>query len=125
LLYFEDVSNPCGNRPCGACLNPKNRAAEQKQFLQGFKDRSYASTRFFKTKNIEDSTSRYVDAEPRIQPAPVVVPVAPVEKAPPAAESIQTDTLERRLDALKRIYEKNLISKEDYEKKKSEILNEL
>jgi len=26
---------------------------------------------------------------------------------------------------LKRIYEKNLISKEDYEKKKAEILNEL
>jgi hypothetical protein len=125
LLYFEDVSDTCGNRPCGACLDSKSRPAEQKQFLQGFTDRSYASIRFLKMRTIEDTTSRYVDAEPKMPPAPVVVPVAPVEKAPPVVESIKTDTLERRLDALKRIYEKNLISKEDYEKKKAEILNEL
>lgn len=133
VLYFEDVSNTCGNRPCGTCLDPKNRTAEQKQFLQGFTDRSYASIRFLKTRTIEDTTSRYVDAEPKMQsapaekvrPAPVVVPVAPVEKAPPVAESIKADTLEKRLEALKRIYEKQLISKEDYEKKKAEILHEL
>jgi len=133
VLYFEDVSNTCGNRPCGTCLDPKNRTAEQKQFLQGFTDRSYASIRFLKTRTIEDTTSRYVDAEPKVQPAPaekvrpapVVVPVPPAEKAPPVAESIKADTLEKRLEALKRIYEKQLISKEDYEKKKAEILNEL
>ena len=33
--------------------------------------------------------------------------------------------LEKRLEALKRLYEKKLISKEDYEKKKAEILKEL
>ena len=143
VIYFEDVSDTCGNRPCGACLDSKSRTAEQKQFLQGFTDRSYASIRFLKTRTIEDTTSRYVDAEPKMQPvpaekvqpvpaetekvrpAPVIVPVAPVEKAPPVAESIKADTLEKRLEALKRIYEKNLISKEDYEKKKAEILNEL
>jgi len=132
VLYFEDVSNTCGNRPCGACLDPKDRTAEQRQFLPGFTDRSYASIRFLKTKTVEDTTSRYVDAEPKVQPAPFetvrpapVVPVAPVEKAPPDAQSIKIDTLEKRLEALKRIYEKNLISKEDYEKKKAEILNEL
>jgi hypothetical protein len=125
VLYFEDVPNTCRNQPCGACLSPKNRTAEQKQFLQEFTDRSYASIRFLKTRTIEDTTSRYVDAEPRMQPAPVVVPVAPVEKAPPIAESIKADAVEKRLEALKRIYEKNLISKEDYEKKKAEILDEL
>ena len=128
LIYFEDVSNACGNRPCGTCLDSKNRSAEQKQFLQEFTDRSYASIRFLETKTIEDTTSRYVDTEPKMQPAPAgipVAPVAPVEKAPPVAESIKADTLEKRLEALKRIYEKNLISKEDYEKKKAEILNEL
>ena len=126
LLYFEDVSNTCGNRPCGACLDSKNRTAEQKQFLQEFTDRSYASIRFLKTRTIEDTTSRYVDVEPKMQPAPVekVQPV-PAEKTPPVAESIKADTLEKRLEVLKRIYEKNLISKEDYEKKKAEILNEL
>jgi hypothetical protein len=133
LLYFEDVSNTCGDRPCGTCLDSKNRTAEQKQFLQEFTDRSYASIRFLKTRTIEDKTSRYVDAQPKMQPtpveqvrpAPVVVPVAPVEKAPTVVESIKADTLEKRLEALKRIYEKNLISKEDYEKKKTQILNEL
>jgi hypothetical protein len=133
VSYFEDVSNVCGNRPCGTCLDPNTRTAEQKQFLQEFIDRSYASVRFIKTKNIEDTTSRYVDAEPKIQPvptekmrpAPAIIPAAPIEKAPPVAETTHTDTLEKRLEALKRIYEKNLISKEDYEKKKAQILKEL
>jgi hypothetical protein len=145
VLYFEDASNTCGDRPCGTCLDLRSRTAEQKQFLQGFTDRSYASIRFLKTRTIEDTTSRYVDAEPKVQPAPPEkvqqalpervqpapaekvrsAPVAPVEKTPPVAESIKTDTLEKRLEALKRIYEKNLISKEDYEKKKAEILKEL
>jgi hypothetical protein len=133
VLYFEDVSNSCGNRPCDTCFDPKTRTVEQKQFLQGFIDRSYSSIRFLKTKTVEDTTSRYVDAEPKIQPVPtekvrstpVVVPVAPVEKAPPVTGSIKADTLEKRLEALKKIYEKNLISKEDYEKKKAEILSDL
>ena len=126
LHYFEDVSNTCGNRPCGACLDSKNRTAEQKQFLQEFTDRSYASIRFLKTRTFEDNTSRYVDVEPKMRPAPVEkVQSVPAEKAPPVVESIKADTLEKRLEALKKMYEKNLISKEDYEKKKAEILNEL
>jgi hypothetical protein len=166
LLYYEDVSNTCGNRPCGTCLDPKSLTAEQQQVIQGFNDRSYASTRFLKTRTIEDTTSRYVDAEPKMQPAPagqiqpkpapveraqpapverirpapvaapaapaekappapLVVPVPPVEKAPPVAVPVKADAVEKRLEALKRIYERNLISKEDYEKKKAEILNEL
>lgn len=129
VLYFEDLAKTCGNLPCGACLDSKNLSAEQKLFLQGFADRSFASIRFLKAKAFEDTTSRYVDSELKTQPAPVqvaprVAQPAPAEKAPPASESIQTDALEKRLEALKRIYEKNLISKEDYEKKKAEILKE-
>lgn len=119
---------------------------------------------------MEDTTNRYVDTEPKVQPAPVekvqpkpapiekvqpapvekalpspvekvqpapaekvqpkpapvekVQPV-PVEKASPAVEPTKTDAVEKRLEALKRLYEKNLISKEDYEKKKTEILKDL
>ena len=131
ILYFEDATPACGSGPCGACLDSQNRAAEQKQFLQGFADRSFASTRFLRTKTVEDTTSRYVDTEPRLQPAPVqvvppvVVPLAPAEKATSSvSEPIKIDPLEKRLEALKRVYEKNLISKEDYEMKKSEILKE-
>ena len=161
ILYFEDLSETCANRPCGACPEPAGSTAEQKRFLQGFTDRSFASIRFLKTRSVEDTTSRYVDAEPkvqpapagpavlpapvervrpvppperaqpapveRMQPAPVVAPAAPAAKAPPApiADPARLDNLEKRLEALKRIYEKKLISKEDYEKKKAEILEGL
>ena len=64
-----------------------------------------------------------------VQPALVekVRPV-PVEKTPSVVESGKTDStdrMEKRLEALKRLYEKKLISREDYEKKKAEILKEL
>jgi hypothetical protein len=127
ILYFEDATPACGSGPCGACLDSQNRTAEKKQFLQGFADRSFASIRFLRTKALEDTTSRYVDTEPKVQPPPVQVappvdPPAPAEILPPVSEPVKMDTLEKRLGSLKRVYEKNLISKEDYEKKKAEIL---
>ena len=73
VIYFEDASTTCGNRPCGTCLASKSRSAEQKQFLQEFTDRSFASIRFQETKTIEDTTSRYVDGVPKAQPAPAVI----------------------------------------------------
>ena len=76
ILYFEDVSTACANQPCGTCPDPASRTAEQKQFLQGFTDRSYASMRFLKTRTVEDTTSRYVDVEPKVQPAPAKDPRA-------------------------------------------------
>jgi hypothetical protein len=53
---------------------------------------------------------------------------SPIIQSPPVVETGKagaTDTAEKRLEALKRLYEKELISKEDYEKKKAEILKEL
>ncbi len=164
ILYFEDVSDVCGRQACAACLDPAGRTAEQGVFVRGFTDRSYASIRFLKTRTVEDTTSRYMDAEPKAQPLPV--PPPPVEPlrpkpapermqqpldrrpaptgerplpspvvAPPAertlpaapviAEPGKAEALEKRLEALKRLYERNLISKEDYEKKKAELLKEL
>jgi len=117
VIYFEDASTACGSRSCGTCLASKNRSAEQKQFVREFTDRSFASIRFIETKTVEDTTSRYVDSVPKAQPAPAgMAPIYGPSKA---------DTVEKRLEALKRIYEKNLISQEEYEKKKTEILNEL
>ncbi len=138
LLYFEDLTGTCGNRPCGTCLEPKNRTAEQRQLIDGFTERSFASIRFLRTRMVEDTTSRYVDAEPKTQPTPVqpapaekapltpvAVPAPPVETRAPIAEPARLDAVEKKLEALKRIYERNLITKEDYEKKKAEILNQL
>lgn len=157
ILYFEDLTGACGSQPCGACLDSKDLTAEGKPLIKEFTDRSYASVRFMKTRTVEDSTSRYVDAVPTVQTPPTPIektPSAPVEKAPPQPTPVKkvqpppmekatpapavtspsvaetgkpgaTDTAEKRLDALKRLYEKELISKEDYEKKKAEILKEL
>lgn len=117
VLYFEDPSSVCGTRSCGTCLARKDRTEEQKRYFQEFTDRSYASIRFQETKTVEDSTSRYVDTVPKGRPAPSY------EQAPPVAES--AETLERRLEALKRLRDKNLISEEDFEKKKADLLKEL
>jgi hypothetical protein len=182
ILYFEDLTGTCGSQPCGTCLDSKDLTAEGKPLVKEFTDRSFASIRFMKTRTVEDSTSRYVDAEPttktpptptekvqsapvekasprpapveKVQPAPVEKVPTPVEKASPKpapVEKVQptpvekatsvpavkppsgieagktgaTDSAEKRLEALKRLYERELISKEDYEKKKAEILKEL
>jgi hypothetical protein len=123
VIYFEDVSGTCGKSPCGACLDPEKRSAEQKEFFQEFTDRSFASIRFQDTSTIEDTTSKYVDGVPKGEPAPMVT--APPVSQPRDYGPGKADTLERRLETLKRLYEKNLISQEEYEKKKAEILNEL
>lgn len=163
ILYFEDLTGVCGSQRCGACLDSRDRTEEQKRYIKEFTDRSYASTRFLKTRMVEDTTSRYVDVDPKAQPAPAKVPPSapierlppapvekvrpkpmPVEKTPPApVEKIRpapaekapapvepgrtdpTGTIEKRLETLKRLYENKLISTEDYEKKKAEILKEL
>jgi hypothetical protein len=131
ILYFEDATQACGSGPCGVCLDSRNRTVEQKQFLQGFADRSFAAIRFLKTKTVEDTTFRYVDSEPKVQSQPVLIAPPPTEApvsaavVPPSVpDQVKLDPLEKRLEALKRVYEKNLISKEDYEKKKAEILKE-
>lgn len=148
IFYFEDLTGACGNRRCDACLDSPDRAAERKPLIKAFTDRSYTGTRFLKTRTVQDTTSRYVDtAEPKAPPAPVekVQPrTIPAEKAPPAlvdkvrpvpvvkspppvgsGKTDSTNIIEKRLEALKRLYERKLISPEDYEKKKAEILKEL
>lgn len=134
ILYFEDASKICESEPCGTCLDSRNRTEKQSRFLRSFADRSFAAIRFLKTKNFEDTTSRYVDTAPSAEvpavqappavEAPISVQQPSVVSEPPAATDSATP-LEKRLEALKRVYEKNLISKEDYEKKKAEILEAL
>jgi len=43
----------------------------------------------------------------------------------PVQKNQNKDTIEERLKKLKELYDKNLITKEDYEKRKKEILQEL
>jgi hypothetical protein len=57
--------------------------------------------------------------------APVVVPVAPPAAAAPAATSPAAADAEHRLETLKRLYDKGLISSEEYQRKRKEIIDAL
>jgi hypothetical protein len=57
--------------------------------------------------------------------APVVVPVAPPAAAAPAATTPAATDAEHRLETLKRLYDKGLISSEEYQRKRKEIIDAL
>ncbi|MBC7957631.1 MAG: hypothetical protein H7Y33_17405 [Cytophagales bacterium] len=50
---------------------------------------------------------------------------APAPAAPAAAAPTQSDDIERRLDLLKRLRDKNLISEDEYRQKRKDVLNQL
>lgn len=62
---------------------------------------------------------RRVDERP---PLDVAEPTAGASPATTAAALAPTDHLETRLKKLKTMYDKGLITKDDYEKKKAELL---
>ena len=109
ILYFEDLTGACGSQPCGACLDSKDLTAERKPLIKEFTDRSYASIRFMKTRTVEDSTSRYVDAEPTVKTTPTPVekaPAAPVEKASSQPAPIEKAAAPSRGEGNNRTYRK-------------------
>ncbi len=107
ISYFEDL-NPCPG-------DVKNLTGKE-QFISDFTDRSYSAIRFLEPEKTFDATSRYTD------------PGQSDSSTGKGSEAVRPDmsgSVERRLQTLKDLYDKNLISKEDYEKKKAEILGEL
>jgi actin-related protein len=88
----------------------------QKQLMHDFTERSYSSIRFMEPRTTLDTTSRYVDRDKKDQTQ---------EKARQDVDSGNAATIEQKLKVLKDLYDKNLITKEDYEKKKVEILKDL
>ncbi len=126
IIYFEPL--PQGTQ-CDAWRNVNNLSPEQKTILAGFIDRSYQGIRFMKSDSVLDTTSRYVDkvdmdggdATTRYtapqKPAETVVTPAPAPEV--------TETVETRLETLKKLLDKGLITPEDYEKKKAQILEDL
>lgn len=108
ISYFEDASqaypDAAGTGPAG----PKAAKPARDKALTDFKERSFASLRFLKADPVVDKTSRYVDPE-------TGGGEAGEEKA----------TVQGRLETLKSLFDRGLITKEEYEKKKAEILKEL
>ena len=70
-----------------------------------------------------DTTSRradWVSIAAAAAPAPVAKPVEPA--AAPSKAPEKSDDIERRLETLKRLRDKNLISEDEYQQKRKELL---
>lgn len=118
VIYFEDVSSGCTKGACDTCLAGDSPDAKREQIIRDFDNRSYSSISFVEPKKIVDVTSRYVKPEEK--------------KESPSDHTLQTinkagtsEEIEGRLSVLKDLLDKNLITREDYEKKKAEILKGL
>ncbi len=135
IIYFEPL--PQGTQ-CDAWKNVNDLSPEQKTILAGFIDRSYQGIRFMKSDSVLDTTSRYVDKvdmdggdattrytspqKPAETPSEPAVTQEPTPAVPEAGTEM---TVETRLEMLKKLLDKGLITPEDYEKKKVQILEDL
>ena len=118
IFYFEDASKSCLNPSCDECIKGGADVTMKQQILRGFDDRSYQAISFAEPKKIVDATSRYVKPEDNT--------ARPQDKTlQPSNQKVPDESLEGRLRVLKDLLDKNLITKDDYEIKKKEILNQL
>jgi hypothetical protein len=79
-----------------------------------------------------DATNRRADwlsiPTPVVAAAPAAAPAPAAQPAPapaPAKAADRSDDLERRLETLKRLREKNLITEDEYQQKRKELLQQL
>ena len=118
VFYFEDATFQCSNIPCDACLQGSDARPWEEQFLSGFVERSYHAISFMEPKKMVDETSKYVKPkDSKKEPADVIPPVTETMGHP--------ESIENRLKVLKDLLDKNLITRDDYEKKKAAILEGL
>jgi hypothetical protein len=116
IIYFEDIAAECGDSSCEGCLKAGMLTQTQIQHMREFSDRSYSGIRFIEPLKTINATSKYVDYDKNPQPQGNINQ---------NIDTLKTGTIEQRLKALKDLYDKNLITKEDFEKKKAEILKQL
>ncbi len=117
IFYFEDIASACPGTACEDCLGSAIVEERRQQVLRDFDERSYRSIAFLETRKVIDATSKY---GPRKETPPAGIPPSnPLDKGSSA------DTVEHRLRTLKDLLDKNLITREDYDRKKEEILKGL
>ena len=116
ILYFERIASIDGKQLCGNWQDPESLGDEQETFLSAFLERSYQGIRFVKGSEVTDTTEKYVD---QVQTKETQAETQPAAPAPKGGD------IEKRLEVLKDLRDKNLITQEEYERKKNEILDEL
>ncbi|MBW2557270.1 MAG: SHOCT domain-containing protein [Deltaproteobacteria bacterium] len=131
IIYFEPL--PQG-MPCDIWRDVDNLSQEQKTILSGFIDRSYQGIRFMKKDSVVNAASLYVDkvdmdggdATTRYTTTPEPEEVeTPGRVETPAPEAGAESVVEKRLETLKRLFDKGLITPEDYDTKKAQILEDI
>ena len=115
IFYFERIPAAEASPQCGAWQDPGALTDGQNGFLGAFLDRSYQGIRFVKGSEVVDATAKYVDRDPNKDAA---------AQTPPPAGPGSRD-IEKRLQVLKNLRDKELITQQEYERKKMEILQEL
>lgn len=116
IYYFEDIAAAGTVLACGGSTGVKEPSLEQKRMFHDFTERSYRAVRFLNAGSVVDATSRYVDPGTGESASGARTEDGGVPEA---------DPVEKRLETLKGLYEKSLITKEEYEKKKADILKDL
>jgi len=116
ILYFERISSPDGIARCGAWQDPGILTAEQDTVLGAFVERSYQAIRFVKGGEVIDATTKYVDRDENTDTQ---------AETPPRVAAPGAGDIEKRLTVLKNLRDKDLITAEEYERKKVEILEGL
>lgn len=118
IYYFEDMSSACPGAPCDTCLRGSVDDLIGRHVIRDFDERSYRAMSFMEPKKIVDVTTRYVRPEDK--------DAISVQAAPQGGKGDgHSGSIEERLKVLKDLLDKNLITREDYEKKKTEILEGL
>lgn len=116
VYYFEDASLSDREQAGVDCLSGSIPSVAQEDLIRDFTERSYQAIRFMKTGDTPEAGPRYEDAEKAEQSDHKGVQTSGTDGA---------GTVEKRLRSLKDLFEKDLITQEEYEQKKAEILKDL
>ena len=108
---------------------PKVQARKLYQYAQDRKEseREARRLRDLEEKRAESGSLQFENpaAIAAFQSAPTVQPVAPTTPPPPVHEEPKADELTEKLKKLRNLFEKGLISQEEYNHKKLELLSDL
>ncbi|HOO90232.1 MAG TPA: SHOCT domain-containing protein [Syntrophales bacterium] len=126
ILYIEEISLP--DLQCSQWTDAGSLSEIQRLSLDDFIDRSYNSIRFMEEKKIVDKTSKYVDAKEEVYGEDTAPPYidtgrGTLHQSSPAETG--SGDIEKRLQTLKELLDKGLITQEDYDQKKTQILENL
>ena len=127
ILYFEDI----GNSACAALTEVSTPSEDQKALITSFVSRSNASLQFMATEE-SGKSERFITAQPTkerreppaVQAEETIAPAAQADVAKPV-ERVERPGIGSKLHLLKGLLDDGLITQEDYDRKKQELLDAL